>query len=201
MTLICGVDEAGRGPLAGPVVAAAVILGKDFPVHLLKDSKKLTPGKRTILETLIKEQADGWAVAVVSHRRIDEINILQRRWKRCTTRISTTKPPDHQALIDGDRAPILTCAANGGQGDDSIPEIMAASILARWNGTGSWSPTMNSGRCTASPSTKNIRPKRTRPETIRALADPSADFQLAGVLLDEIKGLHLSRTPSPLVDD
>lgn len=134
MTLICGVDEAGRGPLAGPVVAAAVILGKDFPVHLLKDSKKLTPGKRTILETLIKEQADGWAVAVVSHRRIDEINILQATMEAMRDAVSQLQKtrPIAKALIDGDRSPILSCETETViKGDDLIPEIMAASILAK----------------------------------------------------------------------
>lgn len=134
MTLICGVDEAGRGPLAGPVVAAAVLLGKDFPVHLLKDSKKLAPGKRMTLETLIKEQADGWAVAVVSHRRIDEINILQATMEAMHNAVSLLQKnhPITKALIDGDRSPILSCETETViKGDDSIPEIMAASILAK----------------------------------------------------------------------
>ena len=134
MTLICGVDEAGRGPLAGPGVAAAVLLGKDFPVHLLKDSKKLAPGKRMTLETLIKEQADGWAVAVVSHRRIDEINILQATMEAMHNAVSQLQKnhPITKALIDGDRSPILSCETETViKGDDSIPEIMAASILAK----------------------------------------------------------------------
>ncbi|NLZ77681.1 MAG: ribonuclease HII [Spirochaetales bacterium] len=134
MKLICGVDEAGRGPLAGPVVAAAVILGKRVPVHLLKDSKKLTANRRTILDALIRKEAVGWAVAVVSNRRIDEINILQATLEAMHNAVSQLQRnhPITKALIDGDRAPILTCATETVvKGDDSIPEIMAASILAK----------------------------------------------------------------------
>jgi ribonuclease HII len=134
MTLICGVDEAGRGPLAGPVVAAAVILGKHFPAHLLKDSKKLAPKQRTMLETLIKEQAAGWTVAIVSHQRIDEINILQATMEAMHNAVSQLQKnhPITKALIDGNRSPILSCETETiVKGDDSIPEIMAASILAK----------------------------------------------------------------------
>ena len=74
--LLCGIDEAGRGPLAGPVTAAAVILPKDFPVEKLNDSKKLSEKKRFELEPLIKEKALFWGVGSASHTEIDELNIL-----------------------------------------------------------------------------------------------------------------------------
>nr|HPM06872.1 ribonuclease HII [Treponemataceae bacterium] len=77
LSFICGIDEAGRGPLAGPVTAAAVVLNEDFPIALLQDSKKLGEKKRLEIEVLIKEQALSWAVAVIDHSIIDEINILQ----------------------------------------------------------------------------------------------------------------------------
>lgn len=75
--LICGIDEAGRGPLAGPVSAAAVVLSYDFPFEILDDSKNLSEKKRFALETIIKEKSLFWAVSLVDHRIIDEINILQ----------------------------------------------------------------------------------------------------------------------------
>ena len=75
--IVCGIDEAGRGPLAGPVTASAVVLPKDFPVEKLNDSKKLSEKKRLQLETEIKEKALAWAIASVEHTVIDEINILQ----------------------------------------------------------------------------------------------------------------------------
>jgi len=75
--LICGIDEAGRGPLAGPVCAAAVVLPEDFPLDLLNDSKKLTPRQRENARLVIVEKAAAWAVAWATHAEIDEINILQ----------------------------------------------------------------------------------------------------------------------------
>lgn len=77
MRLICGLDEAGRGPLAGPVTAAAVFLPDDFPLEILNDSKKLSEKKRTAAEAVIKEKALAWAVASVGEKEIDRINILQ----------------------------------------------------------------------------------------------------------------------------
>ena len=74
---ICGLDEAGRGPLAGPVVAACVVLRADFPVHLLNDSKKLSEKKRSVLEALIKEEALAYAVGLASAQEIDRLNILR----------------------------------------------------------------------------------------------------------------------------
>ena len=76
MTLICGLDEAGRGPLAGPVSAGAVILPEDFPFELLNDSKKLSEKKRELAESVIKEKAC-WSIAFVDHETIDRINILE----------------------------------------------------------------------------------------------------------------------------
>ena len=134
MRQICGVDEAGRGALAGPVVAAAVVLSDDFPTHLLKDSKKLSPKKRSGLEFLIKEHALFWSVAEISPQIIDEINILQATMMAMQQAVG--KIQEHhliiKALIDGNRCPELSCEAEAViKGDDLIPEIMAASILAK----------------------------------------------------------------------
>ena len=73
--VVCGTDEAGRGPLAGPVVAAAVILPHDFPVEILNDSKKMSEKERIKVEAIIKEKATAWAVSAISHKIIDKINI------------------------------------------------------------------------------------------------------------------------------
>lgn len=77
MNLVCGIDEAGRGPLAGPVVAGAVVLNEGFPIELLNDSKKLSEKKRAMLEELIKKEAVAYGIALATHTEIDELNILQ----------------------------------------------------------------------------------------------------------------------------
>lgn len=131
---ICGLDEAGRGPLAGPVVAACVILSPDFPIHLLDDSKRLSEPKRATLETLIKEKALYWAIGLASAREIEQINILsasmlamQRAYNKVRSQTQIA-----QALVDGNRVPTLDCPAHPiVKGDASIPPIMAASILAK----------------------------------------------------------------------
>ena len=76
LKVVCGTDEAGRGPLAGPVVAAAVILPNDFPIEILNDSKKMNQKDRIKAEKVIKEKAVAWSVTAVSHKTIDKINIL-----------------------------------------------------------------------------------------------------------------------------
>jgi ribonuclease HII len=129
---VCGVDEAGRGPLAGPVYAAAVILDPSNPIAGLKDSKVLTPAKRETLAVLIKERAVAWHIASASVQEIDQINILQATMlamKRAVEGLST-KP--QLALVDGNRAPRLTCAVKTiVKGDAIEPAISAASILAK----------------------------------------------------------------------
>lgn len=129
---ICGIDEAGRGPLAGPVVAAAVILPADCVIEGLNDSKKLTEKKREALFEIIQTQAVACAVAAVDHRVIDEINILQATFQAMREAVAALSEAADFALIDGNRAPGLSipeqCIVGG---DACCPSIAAASILAK----------------------------------------------------------------------
>jgi ribonuclease HII len=130
--IVCGVDEAGRGPLAGPVYAAAVILDPARPIEGLRDSKKLTEARRNVLAPLIREQALAWAVAECSHEEIDTLNILQATMlaMRRAVELLTTLPTI--ALIDGNRCPQMTVRAHAiVEGDDKVHAISAASILAK----------------------------------------------------------------------
>ncbi len=130
--LVCGVDEAGRGPLAGAVVAAAVILHPDRPISGLADSKKLSVQKREQLALKIKQQAWAWAVAEASVEEIDQLNILQASllaMKRAVMSLSLV--PSH-VLVDGNQLPDLPYSAQAIVGGDaSQPSISAASILAK----------------------------------------------------------------------
>ena len=133
---VCGVDEAGRGPLVGAVVAGAVVLDPNNPIAGLKDSKKLTAIRREYLYEQIMEKAKAWGVGEASPAEIDEINILQatmlamrRAIEDLTTRLGTW--PD-KALIDGNRCPELPIAAEAiVKGDAKEPAISAASIVAK----------------------------------------------------------------------
>jgi len=131
--LVAGVDEAGRGPLAGSVVAAAVILDEDFPIAGLTDSKKLSASRRMVLESEIKQRAKAWAVAESSQLEVDEINILQASLLAMRRAVLALELKPTQLLIDGNRLPRL----DGYQmlaivkGDLSEPCISAASILAK----------------------------------------------------------------------
>ncbi len=132
-SIACGSDEAGRGPLAGPVVAAAVILPEGFPLDILDDSKKLNERKRKEAERVIKEKAI-WAVASVSHKDIDRINILNASMlamRKAYEKVRKIRQPDI-LLVDGNRKPDvdIPCSAIV-KGDSKVPEIMAASILAK----------------------------------------------------------------------
>jgi ribonuclease HII len=130
--LIAGVDEVGRGPLAGPVVTAAVILDPLQPIEGLNDSKKLSEKKREQLEEVIKEKALAWALGRAEPNEIDEINILQATllaMKRAVEALSVA--PQH-ALVDGNKAPNLACPVTTIiKGDAKEPAIAAASILAK----------------------------------------------------------------------
>ena len=130
---IAGVDEVGRGPLAGPVVAAAVILPQDFDVLGIDDSKKLSPKKREKLFEVIKEKALAWSVGWVGPERIDEINILEATKEAMTQAVQgLSLQPDH-VLIDGNftvRALALPQTAIV-KGDANSTSIAAASILAK----------------------------------------------------------------------
>ena len=130
--LVCGVDEAGRGPLAGAVVAAAVILDPARPIAGLDDSKKLSAKKREALALLIRERALAWAVAEASVAEIDRLNILQASLLAMQRAVAALAVPPERALIDGNRCPQLPCPAEALVGGDarSAP-IAAASILAK----------------------------------------------------------------------
>lgn len=130
--VICGVDEAGRGPLAGPVCAAAVILPKNLEIPGLNDSKKLSDKRRRELFPVIKEQAIAYAIAFVDHAKIDEVNILQATYLAMEQAIKDLSVKPELALVDGNRAkdfgvPVQTVV----HGDSLSASIAAASILAK----------------------------------------------------------------------
>ena len=129
---ICGVDEAGRGPLAGPVCAAAVILPPDIQIEGLNDSKKLTDKKRRALYDVIVEQAVSYGIACADEQEIDEINILQATFLAMRRAFETLTVTPDIALIDGNRAPGLSCRERTVvHGDALSASIAAASILAK----------------------------------------------------------------------
>jgi len=130
--IVCGVDEAGRGPLAGPVYAAAVILDPHRPIKGLKDSKLLSENRRSILEKEILQKARAWAIAVASVEEIDAINILQASLLAMKRAVEGLKVAPDEAWIDGNRCPKLSCRARAiVQGDRLHEVISAASILAK----------------------------------------------------------------------
>lgn len=130
--LICGVDEAGRGPLAGPVFAAAVILDDPPRIKGLADSKKLTAKRRDALFDEIKLQAVAWAVASASVEEIDEINILQASLLAMRRAVLALKLQPATILVDGLHVPKVAMPARAiVQGDATVPAISAASILAK----------------------------------------------------------------------
>jgi len=130
--LIAGVDEAGRGPLAGPVVVAAVILDERPDLPGLDDSKRLTPKRRERLYALICEQALAWSVVEIPVDEIDRINILQATLLGMRLAVENLRPSPQRILIDGNRAPkVAGDVRTIVQGDRFVPEISAASILAK----------------------------------------------------------------------
>lgn len=129
---ICGVDEAGRGPLAGPVFAAAVILDPLRPIVGLDDSKKLSEKKRDLLAVEIKEKALAWSVAWASVEEIDRINILQATMLAMQRAVAGLSIVPAEVLVDGNRTPHFDIPARAIVGGDaSVAEISAASILAK----------------------------------------------------------------------
>lgn len=146
MMLTCGFDEAGRGPLAGPVTAGCVILPADFPVEILNDSKKLSEKKRVAAEAVIKERAL-WGLGIVDHETIDAINILQatmlamRRaygqmmagfdaW--CAAHGIAPADVSVAAVVDGTTCPDVPCVCRAEpKADGTYPAVMAASIIAK----------------------------------------------------------------------
>lgn len=131
--LVCGVDEAGRGPLAGPVCAAAVILPRDLEIEGLNDSKKLSDKRRRALYEVITEQALAYGIAMVDEKVIDEINILQATFLAMRQAVEQLSEKPALALVDGNREPdfgeipVKTIV----KGDSLSANIAAASILAK----------------------------------------------------------------------
>jgi ribonuclease HII len=132
MTIVCGVDEAGRGPLAGPVYAAAVILDFAHPIPGLDDSKKLAPRRRETLALEIRTHARAWAVACASVEEIDSINILQASLLAMRRAVLALAIVPQRVLVDGLHCPELAMPAKAVvKGDATVAEIAAASILAK----------------------------------------------------------------------
>ena len=132
ISTICGIDEAGRGPLAGPVCAAAVILPPHLDIPGVDDSKKLTDKRRRELVPIIKEKAIAYAIAFASHQEIDEINILQATFLAMQRALDQLDMKPELALIDGNREkdfgiPVKTVV----KGDSLSANIAAASVLAK----------------------------------------------------------------------
>jgi len=129
---IAGVDEVGRGPLAGPVVAAAVVLDPEYPIDGLDDSKKLSEKKRERLYEQILERALAWALGRAEVAEIDRINILQASLLAMQRAVKQLTPPPEFVLVDGNRCPELSCPSRAiVKGDSRVKAISAASIVAK----------------------------------------------------------------------
>lgn len=130
--LTAGVDEAGRGPLAGPVVAAAVILARGVKIEGLADSKQLSPPARRRIAGLIKSQALAWAIGRVDNEEIDRLNILNASLLAMRRAVLALQERPCRVLVDGNHCPVLDCETRAVvRGDQIVPEISAASILAK----------------------------------------------------------------------
>lgn len=130
--MVCGVDEAGRGPLAGPVCAAAVILPNNAEIPGLNDSKKLSDKKRRELFPIIQEMAIAYAVVLVDEKTIDEINILQATFMAMEQAVSKLERKPDYVLIDGNKLPNIEISAKAVvHGDSLSASIAAASVLAK----------------------------------------------------------------------
>jgi ribonuclease HII len=130
--LVAGVDEAGRGPLAGPVVAAAVILDPGRPIRGLADSKVLSPDRREVLAERIRERAIAWSTGQADVGEIDTINILHATMLAMSRAVAALKVVPEEALVDGNRCPQLQCRVRAIiKGDRDVKAISAASIIAK----------------------------------------------------------------------
>lgn len=130
--IVAGVDEAGRGPLAGPVMAAAVILHPERPIAGLADSKLLSPRRRDALAAQIRAQAWAFAVAAASVEEIDRLNILQASLLAMQRAVAALALPPHAIIVDGNRCPMFAVPCRAiVKGDQTEPAISAASILAK----------------------------------------------------------------------
>ena len=129
---MCGIDEAGRGPLAGPVYAAAVVLPDGLLIEGLNDSKKLTPKKRDVLFDIIKEEAVEYGIGIATPEEIDSLNILQATFLAMNRAVQELATPPDFALVDGNRDPELGIPTETViKGDSLSMSIAAASILAK----------------------------------------------------------------------
>lgn len=129
---VCGIDEAGRGPIAGPVTAAAVLLPRDFPFEVLDDSKALSPRQRREAADMIRARSTCWALGWATHEEIDEINILRAALLAMTRAVEALAIRPDRLLVDGLYCPECGIPANAiVKGDATVPQIMAASILAK----------------------------------------------------------------------
>lgn len=129
---IAGVDEVGRGPLAGPVVAAAVILSKEFPIEGLADSKALSEKKREQLSMVIKQSSIAWAIGRAEIEEIDEINILKASLLAMKRAVGALVVQPQHVLVDGNHCPDFSCSAEAiVKGDSKVKAISAASIIAK----------------------------------------------------------------------
>ncbi len=129
---LAGVDEVGRGPLAGDVVAAAVILDPERPIAGLRDSKKLSEARRVALAEEIRDRASAWAIARATVAEIDSLNILQASLLAMHRAVQALSPQPDYVLVDGNRLPRWDYASEPVvKGDDRVPAIAAASILAK----------------------------------------------------------------------
>jgi ribonuclease HII len=132
VNLVCGVDEAGRGPLAGPVYAAAVILDPAQPIAGLADSKALSPSRRLELAQQIRCRARAWAVASASVAEIDTLNILQASLLAMRRAVEQLGVAPDEVLVDGNQCPRIAYPVRAiVRGDSTVPSISAASILAK----------------------------------------------------------------------
>ena len=130
--LVAGIDEAGRGPLAGPVVAAAVILDPKRPIRGLADSKVLAPERREELAVKIRERAIAWSIGSADVGEIDTINILHATMLAMSRAVAALKVVPEEALVDGNRCPPLECRVRAiVKGDRDVKAISAASIIAK----------------------------------------------------------------------
>lgn len=130
--IVCGVDEAGRGPLAGDVYAAAVVLGEGVQIEYLNDSKKISEKRRELLYDVIIEKADAYCVATASVEEIDSINILQATMLAMKRAVEGLGIVPDIALVDGNKLPDLSCEARFViKGDATSASISAASVLAK----------------------------------------------------------------------
>jgi ribonuclease HII len=130
--LVAGLDEVGRGPLAGPVVTAAVILDPARPIAGLADSKRLSEARREALFDIIQRDALAWALGRAEVEEIDRLNILQATLLAMQRAVAGLNPAPEHVLVDGNRCPALPCSAEAIiKGDDKVPAISAASIIAK----------------------------------------------------------------------